>query len=627
MYARRVAGRIRDEDIQRVREVSRIDEVIGEYLQLRNAGGDNLKGLCPFHDERSPSFNVRPSKAVFYCFGCGVGGDVLAFVMRHDHLTFAEAVERLAARANIQLRYEEGPAVPRGQQGQRTRLLEAHRAAHEYFREQLTGAEAAIARQFLAERGFDGPAVDQFQLGYAPRGWENLVRHLRGRRFSDTELLTAGLVSEGRHGPMDRFRGRLLWPIRDVTGDVIGFGARRLAEDDNGPKYLNTPETPLYKKSTVLYGLDLAKREIARSQQAVVVEGYTDVMACHLSGVTTAIATCGTAFGADHIRLLRRLLMDDDNFRGEVVFTFDGDEAGRKAALRAFEEDARFVTQTYVAVEPTGKDPCELRQSGGDAAVRELVARRIPLYEFALRSSVDRFDVTTAEGQIGALDAAAPIVASIRDWSLRQRYAVKLAGWIGLADEAMVLRRIGQQARPAGRGTQPQRPPAQQGFQSLVDPKDPRFEVERQNLKIALQYPVLAGPAFDETGPDAFLCPPYRAVRSAIAAAGGVVAAGSGEGWMEAVARHTPDDAVRALVTELAVESLPTEQPSDPRYIASILAKLRAVHVTRRTAEVKARLERINPVTDAEEYRRVFGELMALEQYRRALTDQSHEGG
>ena len=208
-----------------------------------------------------------------------------------------------------------------------------------------------------------------------------LLRHLRGKGFTEAELTVSGLMSQGNRGLYDRFRGRLVWPIRDVTGDVLGFGARRLLEEDNGPKYLNSPETPLYKKTQVLYGIDLAKREIAKRRQVVVVEGYTDVMAAHLSGVPTAVATCGTAFGSDHARILRRLLGDTSvgagvqlssggSSGGEIVFTFDGDAAGQKAALRAFGEDQRFYAQTFVAVEPSGMDPCELRQAKGPDAVR-----------------------------------------------------------------------------------------------------------------------------------------------------------------------------------------------------------------------------------------------------------------
>ncbi|MBB1246939.1 DNA primase, partial [Streptomyces durbertensis] len=451
-----MAGRINDEDVRAVRDAIPVDAVVSEYLQLRPGGGGNLKGLCPFHDEKSPSFHVSPAKGLFHCFGCQEGGDIIAFVMKVDHLSFAEAVERLAAQAGITLRYEEGGYGRASQQGERTRLVEAHKAAAVYYAEQLDSPEAQIGRVFLAERGFDQDAARHFGVGYAPAGWDHLTRFLRGRGFTDRELVLSGLAQDGRRGPIDRFRGRLMWPIRDITGEVVGFGARKLREDDNGPKYLNTPETPIYRKSQVLYGIDLAKKDIAKEGRAVVVEGYTDVMACHLAGVTTAIATSGTAFGEGHIKILRRLLMD--NSRTEVIFTFDGDAAGQKAALRAFEDDQKFAARTSIAITPGGMDPCELRLAKGDAAVRELVDGRSRLFEFALRQVVDQHDLDSAEGRSAALEAAAPIVARIKDGSLQHEYAVRLAGLLGILDTQFVVRRIGQLARwkrENGRGGQP----------------------------------------------------------------------------------------------------------------------------------------------------------------------------
>ena len=458
-----MAGRIRDEDIAVVRECSPIDEVVGEYLQLRNAGGGSLKGLCPFHDEKTPSFNVTPARGLWYCFSCADGGDVIKFVEKIDNLSFPEAVERLAARAGIELRYEQGGHVPGQEQSQRRRLLEAHKAAADFYAERLHGAGAAPARSFLSERGFGLADAERFGAGYAPAEWEALTRHLRGRGFTDAELLTGGLATQGRRGPVDRFRGRLVWPIRDLTGDVIAFGARKLASDDDGPKYLNTPETPLFKKSSVLYGADLAKREIAQRRQAVVVEGYTDVMACHLAGVPTAVATCGTSFGDGHVKVLRRLLMDADQFQGEVIFTFDGDAAGQRAVLRAFDLEERFVTQTFVAVQQDGLDPCDLRLEHGDAAVRDLVAQRLPVFEFAIRSELARHNLDTNEGRLAALDAAARIIGRIKDRGLRDRYAVSLDRWLGMLDEEFVLARVRQHApgapgRASGPGAGPRHP-------------------------------------------------------------------------------------------------------------------------------------------------------------------------
>ncbi|WP_199833092.1 DNA primase, partial [Streptomyces luridiscabiei] len=440
-----MAGRINDDDVKAVRDAVPIDSVVSEYLQLRNAGGGNLKGLCPFHDEKSPSFQVSPGKGLFHCFGCQEGGDTIAFVMKIDHLSFSETVERLAAKAGITLRYEEGGYNPSHQRGERIRLIEAHQAAAEFYVHQLESPEAEIGRKFLAERGFDQDAATHFRVGYSPAGWDHLTRYLRGKGFSDKELITSGLSQDGRRGPIDRFRGRLMWPISDTAGEIVGFGARKLRDDDNGPKYLNTPETPVYKKSQVLYGIDLAKKDIAKASRAVVVEGYTDVMACHLAGVTTAIATCGTAFGNDHIKILRRLLMDNGSAR--VIFTFDGDSAGQKAALRAFEDDQKFAAETYIAIAPDSMDPCDLRLAKGDDAVRDLVEPRTPLFEFALRQIVGRYDLETPAGRAAALDEAAAVVAKIKTSSVQREVAVQLAGLVGILDQEFVVHRVAQLAR------------------------------------------------------------------------------------------------------------------------------------------------------------------------------------
>ncbi len=594
-----------------------------------------MKGLCPFHDEKSPSFQVSPGKGLFYCFGCGEGGDVIAFVRKVDHLSFAEAVEHLAGRVGIQLRYEEGGSAPGRQQGQRTRLVAAHAAAADYFREQLETPEAVIGRTFLADRGFDQAAAAQFGVGYAPQGWDNLTRHLRGKGFAEDELLAGGLVVQGTRGVYDRFRGRLLWPIRDLAGDVVGFGARKLYETDDGPKYLNTPETPIYKKSQVLYGLDLAKRDVAKQQRAVVVEGYTDVMACHVSGVTTAIATCGTSFGAEHIKVLRRLLMDDDFMRGEVIFTFDGDAAGQKAALRAFTEDQRFVARTFVAIEPTGLDPCDLRLSHGDEAVRELVDRRVPLFEFAIRSVLATHDLATPEGRIAALHEAAPVVAQIRDVSLRPEYARSLAGWLGMEIQPVITavqqaaRTGGRTAPVAGRGqpaaTAPIQAPsaAASGEQPYrrPNPADRAQAVDREALKVCLQVPGLVDDGWAGLGPDAFPERAYSAVAAAILTAGGpATGAEAPTAWVDAVREAAAHETIRSLITELAVEPLRNDGPADTRYVSEQVARVRERLVTKKVVELRSELQRVDP-ENLTEYNRVFAELLVLEQQRRDLRE------
>ncbi|MFJ3788285.1 DNA primase [Kitasatospora sp. NPDC090091] len=634
-----MAGRIRDEDVQAVRSALPIDVVVGDYVQLTNGGGGEYKGVCPFHDEKSASFYVNPAKGVFHCFGCQENGDTIAFLMKIEHFTFAEAVERMAAQANITLRYEEGGYSPRHQQGERTRLVEAHKVAAAFYQEQLASAEAEIGRRFLAERGFDEEAARTFGVGYAPAGWEHLVRYLRGKGFSDKEILLGGLASQGQRGGLiDRFRGRLVWPIRDIAGEVVGFGARRLREDDNGPKYLNTPETPIYKKSHVLYGIDLAKKEIAKSGRAVVVEGYTDVMACHLAGVTSAVATCGTAFAEDHIKIIRRLMMDNASYRGETVFTFDGDAAGQKAALRAFQDDQKFAARTSIAVSPGGMDPCDLRLAKGDDAVRELIDNPVPLFEFALRSAVARHRVENPEGRSAALEEAAPIVARIKDRSIQHEYAVRLAGMLGILDEQFVVRRISQLARwererqqnPRANGQQrrpdPAQPvrPARPAF--VLNPRDPAQFVERELLKLALQHPDLVAPAFDHYGEDEFPTPPYTAVRRAIAQAGGAAYGAGLADFTSAVREAAPDDQVRSLVTELTVEPVRSRRKADAVYAGEFLVKLRLQAVDQRIAEGRAYLNQLHARGASEEWHAVSNELWQLQQYKERLRSQGAAG-
>ncbi len=617
-----MSGRIRDEDIALVREKTAIADVVGEHVQLRNAGGGNLKGLCPFHEEKSPSFSVTPSRGLYHCFGCGAGGDVIRFVQSVDSLDFSEAVERLAARAGITLRYEDGAAPAVRQPGQRARLVAAHVAAAEFYAEQLASVEAAAAREFLTARGFDAAAAQHFGCGFAPSSWDGLTRHLRGRGFTAAELVAGGLAKEsGRGSLIDRFHRRLLWPIKDVSGDVVGFGARRLFDDDRiEAKYLNTPETPLYKKSSVLYGLDLARREIARQHRAVVVEGYTDVMACHLAGVTTAVATCGTAFGGEHVALLRRLLMDSDSFTGEVIFTFDGDAAGMRAAERAFGDDQKFVAQTFVAIEPSGMDPCELRMSSGDAAVRDLVASRIPLVEFVLRSTVGRFDLDTAEGRSGALDRGVPLVAQIKDHGLRDEYARRLAGLVGVDDPMRVVARVRGLVRSGSRGPAEGSPQPAAKREAVVSEAVAR--VERETLKVALQLPAVAGPQFDALSADAFLVPAHRSLRKAIEAVGGAAGSSGGPGFVEAVERQL-EAPLRSGVSALAVEPLAAGSDSYERYADAVLARMHEIVTARQIAAVKSKLQRMNPQDEPEEHARLFGELIALESYRRGLRERA----
>jgi DNA primase len=625
-----VAGRIRDEDIALVRERARIDEVISQYVTLRPAGGGNLKGLCPFHDEKSPSFNVTPSRNVYHCFGCQEGGDVFTFLQKIDGLGFTESVERLAGRYGIALRYEEGAGGgPRRDPQRRARLVEANRAAATYYVDQLgSSSDAMAARQFLDQRGFDRDVAERFGLGFAPRGGEALLTHLRQRGFTEEELVGAGLVAHGQRGGYDRFRGRLLWPIRDLSGDVVGFGARRIFDDDRiEAKYLNTPETTLYKKSQVLYGVDLARRPIAQAMQAVVVEGYTDVMACHEAGVGTAVATCGTAFGADHARVLRRLLADHDEFRGEVIFTFDGDEAGQAAAMRAFSGDQQFVAQTYVAIEPDGLDPCELRLKKGDPAVRELVARRLPLYRFVLRNVVGRYDLDRADQRVNAMRDAAKLVASVRDKSKVEAFAREMSGMVGMdIDEVRAeVRRAAAASQSGGRmpTTGREQAPTLEG-PVVPDVRDSRYADEREALKAVLQYPQLVGDSADDVDADDFTHPWLRAVWEAIAADS--IPNQADGGWPGRIGARISDESARPVVSALAVEPLRAAGDPGARLVDALLARVQELTITRKIQALKSRLQRTNPVEQQAAYNRMFGDLVALEKQRRTFRDRGIGG-
>ena len=628
-----MAGRIRDSDIAEVRERKRIDDVVGDYVALRRAGGGALKGLCPFHDEKTPSFNVRPNHGTFHCFGCGEGGDVIAFLMKSEHLSFVEAVERLADRVGVQLRYEGGGPPVQRDRGTRARMVEAHRAAAEFYAEHLRSPEAQQARQFLADRGFDEAAATMFGCGFAPSGWDKLTKHLLGKGFELEELYKSGLSREGRRGPIDRFHRRLLWPLKDLAGDVVGFGARRIFDDDPiEAKYVNTSATPIFNKSQVLFGIDLAKREIAKRHQAVVVEGYTDVMAMHLAGVPTAIASCGTAFGDDHVAVLRRLMMDDDAFRGEVIFTFDGDEAGQKAALKAFDGEQSFATQTYIAITPDGMDPCELREAKGDAAVRDLVARRRPLFEFAIRSLLEGYDLDSVDGRVEALKRTVPLVAQIKDGASRDGYATKLAWWSGWNDENQVVRRVRESAgvatvRPRRREKNSNQPSL--GLETDLPQRPPRHDPrwsQRETLKAALQMPALAGPLYDSLPEEAFTEPAYRDLHRAVLAAGGTMSGLSGSALVDAVSQVCDSQATRSLLTTLAVETPDTKSEEDHRYVSGVIARLQEHLVGRQIADIKSRLQRISAADNQDEYFALFGDLVALEEYHRALVDQAVGG-
>ena len=436
------------------------------------------------------------------------------------------------------------------------------------------------------------------------------------------------MFSEGRRGLYDRFRGRLIWPIRTITGETIGFGARKLFDEDQGPKYLNTPETALYKKSQVLYGIDLAKRKIAQGQQVVVVEGYTDVMAAHLAGVETAVATCGTAFGAGHIKIVRRLLGDDGS-GGEVIFTFDGDEAGQKAALHAFQEDQRFTAQTYVCVAPDGMDPCDLRLARGDRAVRDLLETKRPLFEFAIRVTLEDYDLETLEGRVRAMRAVVPMIATIREPALRPAYARRVAGWIGM-EPVEVERAVDAAARaprePAPqqqRGAQPEEQDAHREETrrfEVPDLRDPAARMEREALEVLVQQPdLVADSQWEVLARTRVRYALHHEVLRAVLAAAGEASRAPGAAWVNAIRAHADPEA-HGLIAQLSVAQIPAATPDQlTRYAAGILNRLLIQELVARKADKLAELNRLDAARDRERWQAVQRDLLELESRRRQL--------
>lgn len=607
-----MAGRIKAEDIELVRERARIEEIVEKHVTLRNSGAGSRKGLCPFHEEKTPSFQVTPSRGLYYCFGCGASGDVFTFLREIEGLEFVEAVERLAGQYGVTLRYDDSgaPSGPKRDPKLRSRLIEAHEAAAKFYAQALLSQEGTTAREFLKDKGFEKAAAEKFQVGYSPKKGDALTRHLSDLGFTAEEMMAADLVRRGNSGLYDRFRGRVMWPIRETNSDVIGFGARRLYEDDANPaKYLNTSETPIYKKSNVLYGLDLARRDIASGGQVVIVEGYTDVMACHLAGVTTAVATCGTAFGTEHARTIRRIMSSQDAFHGEVIFTFDGDAAGQAAAMKALDGDSEFAAQTYVVIVPDGMDPCDLRLARGDAAVRELIATRIPLYRFALNQMVKKYDLDRGDQRIDAMREALGLTGSIRDSSKVDQFLREIASSVGV--EMDVVR---TEFRKRSKNTKREQAPAVTVVDSLGAPQ---YADEREALKIIIQHPLIAQKFLGEIGEEDFTHPYSQGVWRAISHIGFNDAGDSS--WITTIGQSIDDEAVRNVFNRAAVEEIKFLGEVSETFVLAVLMRLAEKKLDRRIHDLKSKLQRTNPVDHAEEYQEMFAELISLESQRREL--------
>jgi DNA primase len=593
-----LAGRIRQDDIETVRERTDIVKVVSQYLTLKRNGHDSFGGLCPFHTERTASFSVSPSKGVYYCFGCGAGGDAIRFVREIERLDFAEAVERLAKEAGVTLRYEGDSATDRRATSRRQALNRVNQQAFDlYHATLLEGREGGDARAYLADRGIERDTIERFGIGYAPRYPDFLLRRLA--RGSGPDLLVeAGLaISDDRGGTRDRFRGRITFPVHDLSGRAVGIGARVLpGEREDGPKYMNSPETPIYRKADVLYNLHRAKQAIARSGEIVVVEGYTDVIALVESGVETAVATCGTALGEGHFKLASR-------FAHRMVLAFDSDEAGARAAERAYAFLESFGLQPVVMILPEGQDPADFVRRHGGAAFRDLAARAEPLVGYMLRRTVARHDLSTVEGQSAAVSGALPILEGLADPVRQREYGHALAELAGVSDTSVLL---ALERRQAGRPVE---------VRQAMKRASVHDKVEREMLRLIARSPEIFAELAPRLSEHHFQSAQNRKLFEALRKADGDVRA-------IVVTSEAQDDRVTGTMPALALEPLEGEATLD--YALGVWIRLQEFALRRRSASLRQRLQKMNPQSDPG-YDALFQELIAADGELRRLRERDRD--
>jgi DNA primase len=571
-------------DIDRVREATDLVDLISEVTKVRRSGR-SFMAVCPFHEEKTPSLSVDRARGLYHCFGCGKGGDVFSFVQETQGVDFGDALEMLARRAGITLVRDPADARQRGRRGA---AVEALRKAIDVYHERLKKAsDAGPARAYLRHRGYDIDVIDQWKLGFAGTDWDTLTKELRAAGVDDRALSDGGLSRPGRHGLFDVFRGRLMFPIHDLRGDPVGFGGRKIDEVDrnqtNNPdaKYVNSADSVVYHKAQLLFGLDRARREISDERPAVIVEGYTDVIAMHQAGIKTAVATCGTALGDGHFDLLRR-------FSERVVLAFDSDEAGSKAALRGDELESpfRLDLDLRVAVMPDGLDPADLVQQDRKAELVAAVSGARPLLERRIEHEVSRHDLTGPEGRARALHAAAVQVRRVNDQIARREYARYVARLVGVDLDSAVVAIEGKQRRGEGRATADQRP---------LD------RIESELLRVLIADPSSVEDVTEADFTDERLRKAFSAIAPALATTG------PGE---QVVLPTVTGDETASLLRSLAMDDRPL--PSGPE----IKARIEERRLDAEIADLQRNLAAMEPGSEvhSDNLRR----LIALQQEKRS---------
>jgi DNA primase len=594
-------AKIKDEDIDALRERADIVDVISQHTSLKKAGPHTFKGLCPFHSEKTPSFTIDATKGLYHCFGCGEGGNIYHFVQKVENLSFPESVEWLARRTGFQLRYEEMRPGEQKAAGIKARLIKANQAAAAFFHERLLSApEARGARAYLEERGFGREVAERWRLGYAP-GRNALLRHLMARGFSDKEIERSGLARRREDGSLyDAYRERVIFPTWNLQGEVVGFGARKLREDDPGPKYLNTAETEVFAKSRLMYGLDRAKGTIARGAPALVVEGYTDVIALHEAGVTEAVATNGVALGENHFEQLKR-------FTPRVVLMLDADAAGEKATGRSFDIHHRMGIEVLVAPLPPGRDPADVVAEDGAEAIRKVVEAARPLLEFKLDQVLSQLPTDTPEAKARAVREAARLLARHPDPIARHQYVTMAAGRIGVDPEG-IQRTLSDELVQASAEVD------EEITERDLDRRLPgHVKVEREVLKLLLHHPTDALAWAEQAQESEFTSAARRA-----AFAHALSAARAGRCGTDAQLVGGLDSEARSLVTELSFEKRPVGAEVGER-ATEVFTRLKVFGLERKIRERRKALQELNPLEQPEQHDRLFTELVGLEAQRRDL--------
>lgn len=593
-------AKINEDDIDALRDKADIVEVISGYTQLKRSGGHTFKGLCPFHSEKTPSFTVDQSKGLYFCFGCGEGGNIYKFVEKQESLPFPEAVEWLARRVGYDLRYEEMRPGEKRAYGIKLRLLQANNAAAEFFHAALLESpDALAARQYLKERGFGKEVAERWKLGYAP-GRDSLCKHLMSKGFTREEIVQAdlGRNSERDGSLYDTFRMRIMFPTWNLQGDVVGFGAR-LMPGAEGPKYLNTSETPVFAKSRVMYGLDRAKSSIARGNAAVVVEGYTDVIALHEAGIADAVATNGVALGESHFEQLKK-------FASRAILMFDADQAGAGATERGFGLHRKIGLEVLVAPLPPGRDPADVVRDDGAEGLRKILERAKPLIEFKLRQEISRARLDTPEARSAAVNVAVQVLGSHPDPVSRHEYVFMAAKMIGV-DAEVVQRALGEQ-----------RPGTSDGGATPARERDRRLpghvKVEREALQLLLtrtrETIPWAGHVAESDFTSAARREIFRIVRES----------GANLDPAHVSQKLSPETVPMFAELSMADEDLPPEELEER--VREVFTRIRVFSLER---DIKARrntLQDVNPLEDPLRHDELFTELVKLEAERRDLLRQ-----